>query len=400
MIHNFTVENFYSINEEQELDFTSTKKYSSSFTEYEDKFISNVNCFIGANASGKTNVFKALHFLLWYAQMSYYDMAGSYEALFDQHKLNKNKDTKFSLTFDNNNKLYKYELVLSPKEILEETLSTKAEKGYSYLYKLKSSNGNIEITYNRYNDLSKINSNEENRFKLKKNVTFLSFLLGTGYLEKLGLKEITSSIFSNVSNVDSRSYDHVSESVYLSRALEKSEFKNDLIPYLRSFDFGIEDFAQDESFKIQFDNGTTQQIIGFKHSNNGQSFSLSAIDESAGTVKGTFLLLNLIKVLSKGGIAIIDEIDARLHYDIARKLISLFTNKETNKHNAQLFFSTHQPLFLNDRDKKQIFLCEKEDYLNTEVYRLDEIEGVRNTENFFEKYLSGTYGATPRIEDL
>ena len=39
-----------------------------------------------------------------------------------------------------------------------------------------------------------------------------------------------------------------------------------------------------------------------------------------------------------------------------------------------------------DRDKKQIFLCEKEDYLNTDVYRLDEIEGVRNTENFFEKY--------------
>ena len=115
-------------------------------------------------------------------------------------------------------------------------------------------------------------------------------------MEKLDLKEITSSIFSNVSNVDSRSYDHVSESVYLSRALEKSEFKNDLIPYLRSFDFGIEDFAQDESFKIQFDNGTTQQIIGFKHANDGQSFSLSAIDESAGTVKGIFLLLNLIRV--------------------------------------------------------------------------------------------------------
>ena len=46
MIHKFTVENFYSINEEQELDFTSTKKYSNSFAEYEDKYISNVNCFL------------------------------------------------------------------------------------------------------------------------------------------------------------------------------------------------------------------------------------------------------------------------------------------------------------------------------------------------------------------
>ena len=44
-------------------------------------------------------------------------MVVSYEALFAQHKLNKNKNTKFSLTFDNNNKLYKYELVLSQKEI-------------------------------------------------------------------------------------------------------------------------------------------------------------------------------------------------------------------------------------------------------------------------------------------
>ena len=400
MIHKFTVENFYSINEEQELDFASTKKYSSSFTEYEDKFISNVNCFIGANASGKTNVLKALHFLLWYAQMSYYGIIEDNEILFYKHKLSQDKETKFVLTFDNNKELYKYKLVLTQTEILEEILEKKAEKGFSYLYKLKNNNGKIDITYNRYNDLSKINSNEEKRFKLKKNVTFLSFLLGTGYLEKLGLKEITNSIFSNIFSADSKSYDHVSESILLSKALEKSEYKNELLPYLRSFDFGIEDFAQDESFKIQFNNGTTQQIIGFKHSNNGQSFSLSAIDESAGTVKGTFLLLNLIKVLSKGGIAIIDEIDARLHYDIARKLISLFTNKETNKYNAQLFFSTHQPLFLNDRDKKQIFLCEKEDYLNTEVYRLDEIEGVRNTENFFEKYLSGTYGATPRIGDL
>ena len=110
-----------------------------------------------------------------------------------------------------------------------------------------------------------------------------------------------------------------------------------------------------------------------------------------------YLLLNLLDVLEYGGIAIIDELDARLHYEIAHKIISLFANKDTNKNNAQLFFSTHQPLFLNDRDKTQIFLCYKEDYLNTEVYRLDDIPGIRNTENFFEKYLAGEYGAVPRI---
>ena len=114
-------------------------------------------------------------------------------------------------------------------------------------------------------------------------------------------------------------------------------------------------------------------------------------------MKNLLVQLKVLEVLSNGGVAIIDELDSGLHYEIARKLISLFANKETNTKNCQLFFSTHQPLFLNDRSKSQIFLCYKEDYLDTEIYRLDEITGIRNTENFFEKYLAGEYGATPRL---
>ncbi len=396
MIHSFKVENFNSIGERQELDFTSSKRYSDSSYSYNDIYVNAINCFVGANASGKTNIFKALSFFIWFAENSFYQVSDNHGRLFAPHKLKEDELTKFEIIFDMNKNLYKYSIALTPKELVSEQLEIKSQKGFIYLYKLKNVNNRISIQYNRNTDkLHKINQKEESRFKTKKMATFFSFLLGIGYLDELGLTGITKEGFRNVYSSGSISLDSNSESLILSEELEDSKLKSEILSYLKCFDFGIEDYVHNK-FKARLKDETVN-LIGFKHSNDNKSFNLPIFDESAGTIKGMYLLLNLLEVLTKGGIAIIDELDARLHYDIARKLISLFANKETNENNAQLFFSTHQPLFLNDRDKSQIFLCYKEDFLNTEIYRLDEIKGVRNTENFFEKYLAGEYGATPRL---
>lgn len=398
MIHNFKVENFYSINEEQELDFTTNKKYSDSYGQYDNYYISKVNCFVGANASGKTNLFKALSFLLWFSENSFYkDIENDLKKLFVPHKLNKNKPTKFEIIFDIRQNLYRYSLILTPDELINEKLEIKSQKGYTFLYKLENVDKQINIKYNRNCDiLPRINKKEEERFKLKKKATFLSFLIGIGYLDKIGLTGITNGCFRNVYSRGSISLESNTEAIILSKELEYSKQKSEILKYLKCFDLGIENYVHG-MFKAKFPSETLD-LIGFRHANKEQSFDLPILEESAGSIKGMYLLLNLLDVLEDGGIAIIDELDARLHYEIAHKIISLFANKDTNKNNAQLFFSTHQPLFLNDRDKTQIFLCYKEDYLNTEVYRLDDISGIRNTENFFEKYLTGEYGATPRIE--
>ena len=400
MIHNIKFENFYSINDCQEMDFTSNKKYCSSAKKYNDEYyISTVNCFIGANASGKTNALKALSFLTWFMEDSFYYSEASANAMFDSYKLREAEPTKFELIFDIANKLYKYTLILTPFNVIHEKLETKSIKGFTYLYKYNFDGTNKKIEYNRNGILPKININEEKRFKLKRNATFFSFLLGTGYLENFNIKGMFSKSFSNVTNLGNRNYDFVTETVYLSEYMQEEDAKNTLLPYLKSFDFGIDNFS-DEVFKIKFLNDVEKNIISFKHTSKDKEFILSALSESAGTIKGLFLTYQLLYVLNYGGIAIVDELDGRLHFDIARKLISLFSNKETNINGAQLFFSTHQPLFLNDRDKKQIFMCYKENLIDTEIYRLDDVEGVRNTENFFENYLSGKYGATPRLRNM
>ena len=135
MIHNFKVENFYSINEEQELDFTTNKKYSDSYGQYDNDYISKVNCFVGANASGKTNLFKALSFLLWFSENSFYqDLENDLKKLFVPHKLKENKPTKFEIIFDISQNLYRYSLILTPDELINEKLEIKSQKGYTFLF--------------------------------------------------------------------------------------------------------------------------------------------------------------------------------------------------------------------------------------------------------------------------
>ena len=77
----------------------------------------------------------------------------------------------------------------------------------------------------------------------------------------------------------------------------------------------------------------------------------------------------------------------------------MFMSHSTNKHNTQLIISSHNYTTLNSLDKQQIFLSEKNTRGYTEVWRLDEIEGVDSRDNFYTKYLAGAYGAVPRGDD-
>ena len=107
-------------------------------------------------------------------------------------------------------------------------------------------------------------------------------------------------------------------------------------------------------------------------------------------------LILFLPTLQMGGVIIIDEIDNSLHPKLLRNLIELFADKELNQKDAQLIFTTHQPILLDDRSKTQIYLAEKRN-LQTEIFRLDEIKGVSNAENFFKKYMSGEYGGYQEI---
>ena len=110
------------------------------------------------------------------------------------------------------------------------------------------------------------------------------------------------------------------------------------------------------------------------------------------------MLMYIIQVLKQpGGIAAIDELDAYLHPDIVEALVKIFMSPETNPNRAQLLFSSHSHQLLAEFDKQQIILVEKNDEGATDVWRLDDVSGVRADDNYYAKYIAGAYAAKPKI---
>jgi AAA15 family ATPase/GTPase len=82
--------------------------------------------------------------------------------------------------------------------------------------------------------------------------------------------------------------------------------------------------------------------------------------------------------------------------------VQLFHNEETNPHNAQLVFTTHETSILNQDvfRRDQIWFCEKGDEQSTSLYPLTDFSPRKGRENLELAYLSGRYGALPFIRPL
>ena len=125
---------------------------------------------------------------------------------------------------------------------------------------------------------------------------------------------------------------------------------------------------------------------------------------------GTFRFLNTFpvikKILSNGGILIIDEFDNSLHPNVVMNIIKIFHNDAINKNKAQLVFNTHNPIFLNSNlfRRDEIKFAEKNDETNeSELYSLSDFgtdgkDGVRKGEDYMKNYFINKYGAIKDID--
>ncbi|HMA37265.1 MAG TPA: ATP-binding protein [Chloroflexia bacterium] len=121
--------------------------------------------------------------------------------------------------------------------------------------------------------------------------------------------------------------------------------------------------------------------------------------ESAGTWRLFSLAVPILETLRHGRIMVVDELDARLHPLMTCTIIEWFHNPQTNPHNAQLIFTTHDTTLLRaDRFRRdQIWFVEKDRMGASHLYSLAEFK-VRNDASFGRDYIQGKYGAIPFIQ--
>ncbi len=123
--------------------------------------------------------------------------------------------------------------------------------------------------------------------------------------------------------------------------------------------------------------------------------------ESQGTRKLVAMAGPLYAVLQSGQVLFVDELDARLHPLMTRRIIELFHSPLTNPNGAQLIFATHDTNLLDKTlfRRDQIWFAEKDRQGATHLASLAEYR-VRSDAAFEKQYLEGRYGAIPFLGDL
>ena len=127
MILQFKVKNFLSIREEQTLDFTASadKTYEDyAVVKIKGVRISKLGVVYGPNASGKSNILKALAWFIFYLVASRSKKPGTGTGLtpFMMDEDSRNQNSSFELIFYIGDVRYEYSVVLNNQKIYKEEL--------------------------------------------------------------------------------------------------------------------------------------------------------------------------------------------------------------------------------------------------------------------------------------
>jgi len=118
--------------------------------------------------------------------------------------------------------------------------------------------------------------------------------------------------------------------------------------------------------------------------------------ESAGTRRLLVLLDAVFRALDQGTPVVIDELDASLHTEACEAVLRMFSSPENNSNGAQLIATTHDTNLLSSPSlrRDQIWFTEKDPDGATHLYPLTDIRS-RKGDNIERGYLQGRYGAIP-----
>lgn len=404
MIHRITFKNFFSFKEEQVIDFTVNNNAPDS-----DAYVTSpsgarvgklLGCF-GHNASGKSNLLRAASFLNWFILGSHAEYPDSDLPFYPFLFFNDIEETSFKVDFETNNTIFRFSMRLFPHRILFEQLEwRKPEKShFQYLFRREwnDTEKQYDITYNPNSGFRL--PPEYAAARKRENASLLA--LAAQISEPIS-EEVRRFFIKSTSNLsihkrrDSKPFvDVVDVSEFFNRNKNLFEAARNCIC---SWDLGLDDI---DIRDLPVASGKQDEILipypyGI-HNRDGERYSLPFTSESTGTFGLYCLLRYLLPILSGGGLAVIDAIDAEIHPHIIPRILEMFASKSQNPKNAQLIFSGHCTTVLSHMDKYQIVFVEKDDNKESNTWRLDEMKGLRAKENYFAKYNAGAYGAVPNL---
>ena len=409
MLLQFNVSNFMSIKNEVTLTaFANARKdHEENLLKKENERILPTIAIYGANAAGKSNLFKALTSAIMLVRMSNTLQINSptgFEPFRFDSKTMAGK-SKMDFLFISNGKKYEYGFVADKQYVYDE-----------YLYEYKSARPTMIFERSDVTDYKFTSTYKhlaEYRFKNTSNKLFLA--TATAW----NCEETKDAYMWFAESIDTYNQDAIRNQQYLDyldRNKDKAETKDFLLSMLKHAEINIQDYEFesrivekpnlqlppgvkiDENFFGQMKEFRLSAIHKIEHENGGHTdYRIPFASESDGT-KLIFAYGPIImEAFEKGRTIVIDELDNSLHPSLCRYLISLFNDPTINRNGAQLIFNTHDisllDLELFRRD--QVYFVEKNNTTGvTDLYSLADFS-PRKSENIQKGYLQGRYGAIP-----
>lgn len=172
--------------------------------------------------------------------------------------------------------------------------------------------------------------------------------------------------------------------------------------FVKNADFGPQNIVFKSNKKDDKDSADMELFSIYKNKNKA-AFIPAELMESRGTLKLLDFAIPFEKMFASGGVFVLDEFDSAIHPELIKGILAIFNDQEINKNGAQLIFTTHNPIYLNNKifRRDQIRFVEKDkDTFESIIYSLADFGSadVRNDHNYLINYLKGNYGALPFID--
>lgn len=396
MILEFYVSNYLSIKDGLKISFVATS-LKDSLSESNDMIaLSDTGLMLlrsaviyGANASGKSNVLKAMAFYRHFITDSFKNSQAGEAIDVENFRLNATsiyEPTTMEATFIVGDFIYRYGFEVDSKVVRSEWLYQRTNKKRAK---------EIEIFYRTEEETSVHQKSPlllelVNKRMVRDNALLLSAAAQFNEPKAVNILQWMNDIRVIFGNEEEKLWNQAIKS------LDDENLRLRITNFAKYADLGIESIVKIDNRIVsnhrQFDDeGRKISDVAFSFSGN----------ESEGTIKYFSLSYPIIDTLDNGKLLIIDELDSKLHPLLVRKIISLFNSAKTNPKGAQLLFTTHDTFLLSAGmfRRDQIWFTQKDSFGATEAYSLVEYK-VRSNTLFERDYLLGKYGATPIIGEM
>ena len=396
MITSISITNFFSIGDTQTISFVKSGNTQEKgfYQVKKGTKVSLVNGFWGCNASGKTNILRAISTVISWMYSVHGNDLNSHFDIHPDLQINPNfkskfgnQPTKLAIELLINMNKYGFEIHFVDNRIVFEELKTMnlEIKGSSMSLIYTRDNKNKIIFGASAGDVKDIFE----RLKLKTNQSILSAGVQLGLDFALAFRPM-AYLWNTNSDKSMNLIDNLQTAINLKHNPEwiKDKAIEKLAIVLRTFDPTI------ESIEINLESISQ---INFKHTGFDQLVKIE--DESRGTQELFGIFYQLSTVFKKGGVVVYDEINRFYHPDIQNSIIGMFSNKRLNKNNAQLIFSSHDYDIINELTKEQVNLVSKVDG-ETMTNQIGDFEDFRSDVNQTKKVRMGLYGSMPDIGEF